>query len=256
MADLHGQRVIVLGGTSGIGLATAAAAAQAGAEVIVASSRPGSIERALTELPTDAAGHVLDLTDAVAVRAFFDGLGDIDHLVYTAGESLAISALGDLDLGAARGFFELRYFGALTAVQAATPHLRPSGSITLTTGGALDRPRPGWTVPASVIGAVDALTRALAVELAPIRVNVICPGVVRSPLWASMSDAEQDDFYQTTGAGLLTGEVGEVADIARGYLFLMTEPYATGSVVTLDGGAALVIGNEGSVGTGHPLAKV
>ncbi len=132
------------------------------------------------------------------------------------------------------------YFGALTAAQAAAPHLRPGGSITLTTGGALARPRPGWSVAASVLGAVDALTRALAVELAPLRVNAVCPGVVRSPLWNSMSENERDEFYQAVGSGLPTGRVGEASDLARGYLSLITQPYATGSVLTIDGGGALV----------------
>jgi NAD(P)-dependent dehydrogenase (short-subunit alcohol dehydrogenase family) len=238
--DLEGQQVVVLGGTSGIGLATAAAAAAAGADVTVASSRKASVERALAELPAGTAGYPVDLTDATGVRALFGDLGDIDHLIFTAGESLFISPIGPLDLGQARRFFELRYFGALTAAQAAAPHLRPGGSITLTTGAALPRPRPGWSVAASVIGAVDALTRALAVELAPLRVNAVCPGVVRSPLWNSLSDTERDEFYLTAGAGLLTGRVGEVSDIARGYLFLMTQPYATGMVLTLDGGGVLV----------------
>jgi NAD(P)-dependent dehydrogenase (short-subunit alcohol dehydrogenase family) len=238
--DLHGQRVVVLGGTSGIGLAIAAAAAEAGAGTTVVSSRKASVQRALAELPSGTAGQTVDLTDTVAVRALFDDLGDIDLLVFTAGEALVISTLGTFDLGEARRFFELRYFGALSAAQAAAPHLRPGGSITLTTGGALARPRPGWSVAASVIGAVDALTRALAIELAPLRVNAVCPGVVRSPLWASMSDAQRDDFYRTAGASLLTGAVGEVSDVARGYLFLITQPYATGTVLTLDGGYALV----------------
>jgi NAD(P)-dependent dehydrogenase (short-subunit alcohol dehydrogenase family) len=238
--DLHGQRVVVLGGTSGIGLATAAVAAASGAEVTVVSSRKASVERALAELPPGTAGHAVDLTDAASVQTFFGELGDIDHLVYTAGESLLVNTLDALDLGAARRFFDLRYFGALTAAQAAAPHLRPGGSITLTTGGALARPRPGWSVAVSVLGAVDALTRALAVELAPVRVNAVCPGVVRSPLWDSMSDNERDEFYRTVGSGLLTGRVGEVSDIARGYLSLITQPYATGSVVTPDGGSALI----------------
>jgi NAD(P)-dependent dehydrogenase (short-subunit alcohol dehydrogenase family) len=218
--DLEGQRVVVLGGTSGIGLATAAAAAAAGADITVVSDRKASVERALAELPAGTAGYPVDLTDTIAVRALFRDLGDIDHQ--------------------ARRFFELRYFGALTSAQAAAPHLRPGGSITLTTGAALPRPRAGWSVAASVIGAVDALTRALAVELAPLRVNAVCPGVVRSPLWNSMSDTERDEFYRTAGAGLLTGRVGEISDIARGYLFLITQPYATGSVLTLDGGGVLV----------------
>ncbi|MGA7420792.1 MAG: SDR family oxidoreductase [Acidimicrobiales bacterium] len=237
--DLHGQRVVVLGGTSGIGLATAAQAAVAGARVTVVSGRKASVERALAELPPGSAGHAIDLTDAASVQTFFDDLGDFDHLVYTAGESLVIGTLDALDLDAARRFFDVRYFGALAAARASAPHLRPGGSITLTTGGALARPRPGWSVAVSVLGAVDALTRALAVELAPVRVNAVCPGVVRSPLWAGMSDSERDEFYRTVGSGLLTGRVGEVSDIAHGYLSLMTQPYATGSVLTLDGGGAL-----------------
>jgi NAD(P)-dependent dehydrogenase (short-subunit alcohol dehydrogenase family) len=238
--DLRGQRVVVLGGTSGIGLATAAAAAVAGARLTVVSRRRASVERALAELPPGADGHEVDLTDAASVQTFFGDLGDIDHLVYTAGESLLVSTLDALDLGAARRFFDLRYFGALTVAQASAPHLRPGGSITLTTGGALTRPRPGWSVAVSVLGAVDALTRALAVELAPVRVNAVCPGVVRSPLWGSMSDNEREEFYRTVGSGLLTGRVGEVSDIARGYLSFMTQPYASGSVLTLDGGSALI----------------
>jgi NAD(P)-dependent dehydrogenase (short-subunit alcohol dehydrogenase family) len=237
---LHGQRVVVLGGTSGIGLATAAMAALAGAHVTVVSSRKASVERALAELPAGAAGHAVDLTDAASVHTLFGDLGDIDHLVYTAGESLLVSTLDALDLGVARRFFDLRYFGALAAAQAAAPHLRPGGSITLTTGGALARPGPGLSVVVSVLGAVDALTRALAVELAPVRVNAVCPGVTRSPLWHSMSENEREDFYRTVGSGTLTGRVGEVSDIARGYLSLITQTYATGSVLTVDGGSALV----------------
>jgi len=238
--DLHGQRVVVLGGTSGIGLATAALAAADGADVTIVSSRKASVEKALAELPPRTAGHAVDLTDAASVQTLFGNLGDIDHLIYTAGESLLVSTLAALDLGEARRFFNLRYFGALTAAQAAAPHLRPGGSITFTTGGALGRPRPGWSVAASVLGAVDALTRALAVELAPVRVNAVCPGVVRSPLWDSMSETERDEFYRTVGSGLLTGRVGEVCDIARGYLSFIRQPYATGSVLTLDGGNALI----------------
>jgi NAD(P)-dependent dehydrogenase (short-subunit alcohol dehydrogenase family) len=237
--DLREQRIVILGGTSGIGFATAAAAAAAGAHVTVVSSRESSVERALAALPTGASGHAVDLTSTSEVRDLFGGLGGIDHLVFTAGESLDVRPLHEWDLADARRFFELRYFGALTAVQAAAPYLRPIGSITLTTGGALHRPHPGWSIAASVVGAVDALTRALAVELAPIRVNAVCPGVVRSPLWGSMDETARDSFYRTVGESLLTGQVGEVNDIAQGYLFLMTQPYATGSVLTLDGGGSL-----------------
>jgi NAD(P)-dependent dehydrogenase (short-subunit alcohol dehydrogenase family) len=237
--DLEGQRVVIAGGTSGIGLATARAAARHGAEVIVVSRQQASIDRALTELPPGARGQTADLTDPALVGRLFGDLGDIDHLVFTAGEPLALMYVADLDLDKARQFFALRYFGALAAVHAAVPHLRPAGSITLTSGSAGGRPGPGWAVAASICGAVESLTRALAVELAPTRVNAVCPGVVRSPLWDSMTQASREQLYRDTAASLPVGRPGEVDDIARAYLYCLTQPFATGSIVTVDGGAAL-----------------
>jgi NAD(P)-dependent dehydrogenase (short-subunit alcohol dehydrogenase family) len=94
-------------------------------------------------------------------------------------------------------------------------------------------------VVASVCGAVESLTRALAVELAPIRVNAVCPGIVRSPLWDPMPQASRDQMYRDTAASIPAGRVGEVGDIAQAYLFCLTQPYATGTVLTIDGGFAL-----------------
>ncbi|TQM36642.1 SDR family oxidoreductase [Pseudonocardia cypriaca] len=233
--DLEGSRVVLLGGTSGIGFATAEAAAERGAEVTVVSGNPASVERALAALPTGTRGHAVDLNDPAQVQSLFAGL-DLDHLVYTAGEPLALMPVAELDLDRARAFFGLRYFGVLAAVHAAAPHIRAGGSITLTTGTASVRPGPGWSVAASICGAVEALTRTLAVELAPIRVNAVQPGVIRSPLWSGMSEAGREQMYREVGASLPAGRVGEVEDIAAGYLSLMTQPYATGTILTLDGG--------------------
>lgn len=230
---MQGQRVVVLGGTSGIGLATAVAAASAGASVTVVSSSKERVEQALSVLPVDATGSAVDLTDESAVAGLFDG--GLDHLVFTAGESLSLMPVAEVDLERATEFFRLRYFGVLTAVRAAAPHIRPGGSITLTTGVAKDRPRPGWSVASSIVGAVDALTRALAVELAPIRVNAVSPGIVRTPMWG----ADVDDYYREVAAGLPVGRVGEPADIAQAYLFCMTCGFATGTVLTVDGGSTL-----------------
>jgi NAD(P)-dependent dehydrogenase (short-subunit alcohol dehydrogenase family) len=237
--DLHGQRVVVLGGTSGIGLATARAAAGHGAEVTVVSRNKASVDRALAELPFGTRGHAVDLTNPDLVGELFDDLGSIDHLVYTAGEPLTMMTLENLDLDYARQFFGLRYFGALWAAHAAAPRLRPGGSITLTTGIAGSRPRTGWAVVASICGAIESLTRALAVELAPIRVNAVCPGVVRSPLWAPMTEASRERLYSDTAAAIPVGRVGEVDDIARAYLYCLTQPFATGSILTVDGGTIL-----------------
>jgi NAD(P)-dependent dehydrogenase (short-subunit alcohol dehydrogenase family) len=240
LMDLHGQRIVVLGGTSGIGLATAGAAARRGAEVVVVSSRQANVDRAVAELPAGSSGRAADLTDSGGVRSLFGELGAFDHLVFTAGEPLELVKLADMDMDQARQLFGLRYYGALTAVQAAVPHLRPGGSITLTSGIASHRPGPGWSLGASVCGAVEALTRALAVELAPIRVNAVAPGVVRSPLWSAMDEAEREQLYKETGAAIPAGRVGEVTDIAQAYLFCLSQPFATGTVLTVDGGAVLV----------------
>lgn len=237
--DLHDQRVVVLGGTSGLGLATAKAAARHGADVTVVSRRPASVDRALADLPPGTHGRAADLTDPAQASRLFEDLGSIDHLVFTAGEPLALMSLDMLDLDKAREFFTLRYFAALWAVHAAVPHLRPGGSITLTSGIASRRPGPGWAVAASICGAVESLTRALAVELAPIRVNAVSPGVVRSPLWASMDQADRDRLYRDTAAAIPAGRVGDVDDIAQAYLFCLTQPFATGSILTVDGGTVL-----------------
>jgi NAD(P)-dependent dehydrogenase (short-subunit alcohol dehydrogenase family) len=238
--DLRQQRVVVLGGTSGIGLATAQAAARLGAEVTVVSRRPDSVDRALAALPPGTGGQAADLADAGQVRRLFDDLGRIDHLVFTAGEPLALMTLDTLDLDKAREFFTLRYFGALQAVSAALPHLRAGGSITLTTGTASQRPGPGWAVAASICGAIESLTRALAVELAPIRVNAVGPGLVRSPLWDEMTPASRDQLYRDTAASIPAGRVGEVEDIAQAYLYCLTQRFTTGTILTIDGGSVLV----------------
>jgi NAD(P)-dependent dehydrogenase (short-subunit alcohol dehydrogenase family) len=231
---LQDQRVVILGGTSGIGLATARLAAAQGATVIVASSNPDSVKRALETLPGTASGEAVDLTDSAAVTAFFGRLEPFDHLVFTAGEALTLLDVSSMDLAQARSAFELRYFGALGAVSAAVPKIRPGGSVVLTTGAAGDRPGPGWSVAASVCGAMDSLVRALAVELAPIRVNAVKPGVVRTPLWRGGLE------YDEAARQLPVQRVGEPEDIAEAYVYLMNQGYSTGSIVSVDGGHVLV----------------
>jgi NAD(P)-dependent dehydrogenase (short-subunit alcohol dehydrogenase family) len=237
---LSSKRVVVIGGTSGIGLATARAAIQAGAELLIASDKQSSVDRALGELGAGARGQTLDVSDVSAVNSFFKEVGELDHLVYTAGESLLLMPLAKLDIDAARNFFQIRYFGALSVVAAAAPYIRAGGSITLTTGIANVRPHPGWSIGASVLGAVESLTRALAVELAPIRVNAVSPGVVRSPLWADMGEVEREQLYKSIGDSVLVGHVGETEEIANAYLYCMTQTFASGSVITVDGGTVLV----------------
>jgi NAD(P)-dependent dehydrogenase (short-subunit alcohol dehydrogenase family) len=237
---LQQSRVVVAGGTSGIGFAVAEAAARSGAEVIIASSRPERVAAALERLPQGTRGESLDFTDEEQVRAFFARIGALDHLVYTAGESLFLQTLAELSIEAARRAFEVRYWGALTAVKYAAPLVRAGGSITLTSGVASSRPLPAWTIPSSILGAIESLTRTLAVELAPLRVNAVAPGVLRTALWDNMSNADRESLYDHIAGKMLVQRVGEASDVAQAYLYLMQQGFSTGQVIVVDGGHVLV----------------
>jgi NAD(P)-dependent dehydrogenase (short-subunit alcohol dehydrogenase family) len=204
---LKGQRIVVLGGSSGIGLATAQAAACEGASVVIASSRKARIDEALATLPTGTEGHMLDLADTDQTQALFARLGQFDHLVFTAGETLQLGSLATTDVDAARRFFTLRYWGAYCAAKYGSASLRKGGSIVFTSGIAGQRPQAGWSLGASMCAAMEGLTRALAVELAPIRVNIVSPGVVRTPLWANMAEADRAALYQQTADRLPVSHV-------------------------------------------------
>jgi len=238
--SLSGKRVVILGGTSGIGFATAQAAQREGATVLVASSRQARVDRALATLAGGAEGRVVDLSNEAQLRAFFERTGPFDHLVYTAGESLQLQALDAMQIDAARGFVDVRFWGAFMAAKYGSPHIRPGGSITLTNGIAGLRPRKGWTLAASICGAMEALTRALAIELAPIRVNAVCPGLVKTELWDNMAEADRAAMYRDAGQRLPVGRVGEPDDLAQAYLYLMREGFSTGQAIVVDGGGVLV----------------
>ncbi|WP_067891930.1 SDR family oxidoreductase [Nocardia vaccinii] len=237
---LEDKRVVLLGGTAGIGLATAQAAAAAGARVVVVSSNPDNVAKASAQLPTGAQGETVDLSRESEIEALFARLGAFDHLVYTAGESLALFPLQDVAIDAAQRFFQTRFWGAYTSVKYAVPHINTGGSIVLSSGSAVQRPTPGWTVSASILGAIEALGRALAVELAPIRVNVVRPGLVRTELWREFPVDVREELFRTHGGALPVGRVGAAEDLARSYVHLMEQEYATGGVLTVDGGGLLV----------------
>src|ERR1700724_2836548 len=237
---LQDKRVIVLGGSSGIGLEVAKQAASQGASVAIASSSAERVEKAVESVGGEAQGHAVDVSDERAVATFFSNLGTFDHLVFTAGDTLHLHDLATADLQQARSAFELRYWAVLAAVKYGSRNIRKDGSVVLTTGVAGQRPQKGWVIAASVCGTIEALTRALALELAPIRVNAVSPGVVRTNLWQSMTATERERLYESVGNSLPVGRVGAPHDIAQAYLFLMQEEFSTGQTLVVDGGTVLV----------------
>lgn len=253
---LQGKRIIILGGSAGIGLAVAQRVLEEGAHVVIASHDRGRVDRAVSRLRDDVqaknaglapgtgvatvTGHTVDLRSPAETRALFDAVGAIEHLVYTAGEELLLAPLAELDLGVARRFFELRYWGALAAVQAARPHLAREGSIVLTSGAAGRRPHPGFVIGASICAAMEAVTRTLAVELAPIRVNVVTPGFVDTDLWSNIPTDARARMFRDAAAKLPVGRIGTASDLAEHYLSFMRGRYVTGQAIVVDGGGVLV----------------
>lgn len=237
---LNTSTVVVLGGTSGIGLATAKAAAARGARVVVASRSQSRVEAALAVLPQGSAGYAVDVAVASAVQQLFTEVGPFDHFVYTAADNMAMTYLKDFTAERFAEFMSLRLVAALAALRAAVEQLQPGGSVTLTSGTAAFRAGPGWVLGAMASGAIISAVRALALELAPIRVNAVAPGVVRSPLWEQMQEADRTAMYEGLRVALPLGRVAEVEDVAKAYVALMEQDYATGTVAVVDGGTLLV----------------
>ncbi len=236
---LHAKKVVIVGGTSGIGFAVAQAALDRDAEVVVASSQAAGVEAAVGRLGKGAEGFTINVTDESDVAAFFAGIGAFDHLVFTAGDWAGMgggSSLAELDLAAARAAFGVRFWGALAVVKHGHGQIAEGGSITLTDGMLAHRPRRGAPVSTAMLGAIESLTRSLAVDLAPVRVNAVCPGLVMTERSSTMSA----ELVQRFTARLPLPRGADPAEVAEAYLYLMRGGYTTGQVLKVDGGGSIV----------------
>jgi NAD(P)-dependent dehydrogenase (short-subunit alcohol dehydrogenase family) len=235
--ELSGKKVVVIGGTSGIGRAVATRAAALGADIVVASSTQAKVDAARAALPDGAVAVAVDVTDEQQVAALFAQVGSFDHLVYTAGDwgPMAGSRLVDLDLDRAGQVFAVRFWGALAAAKHAHASMRPGGSITLTDGLIAHRPRPGAAVNTAMAGAIELLVTGLAVELAPVRVNAVCPGLIATDALARIPT----ERITTMTARQAVPRAGSPDEAAEAYLYLMRGTYTTGQVIRVDGGMSL-----------------
>jgi len=229
--ELTGKKVVVIGGTSGIGRAVANRCAALGADVVVASSSPARVEAA------GAGAVVADVRDERQLAELFERVGTFDHLVYTAGDwgPMAGSRLRDLDLDRAGDVFAVRFWGALAAAKHAHPSIVPGGSITLTDGLIAHRPRPGAAVNTAMAGAVEHLVTGLAVELAPVRVNAVCPGLIDTEALGRIPP----ERITSMTARQAVPRAGTPDEAAEAYLYLMRGTYTTGQVLRVDGGMSL-----------------
>jgi NAD(P)-dependent dehydrogenase (short-subunit alcohol dehydrogenase family) len=236
---LEGQRVLVIGGSSGIGFAVARAALEHGARVTIASSSAERL-RAAVERLEGSEGAALDVTDEAAVQSFFAASGTFDHIAFTAADwgQVDHALFSDIDLAAAATLFDVRFWGALAVAKHGAKCVAPGGSITLTNGMAAHRPQKGLAISTAMAGAVEHLVKGLAAELAPVRVNGVCPGAIRTEAWDELPE-DFRRFQEARLAGQLLPRVGETAEAAEAYLYLMRGTYTTGQTLRVEGGWSL-----------------
>lgn len=242
MFKLDGQKVVIIGGTRGIGLATAAMAIDCCAEVVVASRNAKTVAEAAQAL-TKRAGRpiqsgVVDVTNRAAVDALLAEHAPIDHLCLP-GSQVYRTHFEALDEGAARTFFDQKFWGPFFAAYDARRHLRPGGSIVLYSGAASRRPLPGYVIGAAIDGAIDAVTRSLASELGRdgLRVNAISPGIIETDVTRHRRTEEEFERWRDHHARRLpVGRIGRPEECARAAIYLMTNGFVTGEVLRVDGG--------------------
>jgi NAD(P)-dependent dehydrogenase (short-subunit alcohol dehydrogenase family) len=240
--SLKNKHIVIVGGTSGIGLAVARAAIREEARITVASSNAANVDAAVQRLGGATAGVVMDVTKESSVEAVFGQLGAFDHLIFTAGDwnPARRGALAEIDLDRAHAVFAVRFWGALAVVKHARAHLSAEGSITLTDGMIAHRPRKDSSVSTAMAGAIEHLTRALSVELAPVRVNAVCPGLVRTDVWNAIPDDRREEQFRQMAQRQPLPRIGEPEEVAEAYLYLMRAGYTTGQILQVDGGGSVV----------------
>ena len=229
---LTGKKVVVVGGSSGIGFSTAELAKKEGAEVIIASHNAERLNAASAKLGVKAIPA--DVTSDKSVEDLFRVCGPVDHVVVTAAQ-LKTGPFKTVAMEDVRATLEGKLWGAWRVARSA--EIRGGGSLTLVSGFLSIRPRPNSAIVSVANGALESLTRALALELAPVRVNCVSPGIIDTPIRAALPEEARKDMLAKAAASLPVGRVGVGEDIARQILAFMTIGFATGSIVYLDGGA-------------------
>ena len=241
--NIAGHKIIVVGGTSGMGLEIARAALTRGAEVMIVGRSHERLENAAQSLnSTDRIQTmVADVTREEDVRHLFEHVGRFDHLVVTAASDLAYQPIRELELDAARRTIEAKLIAALLLAKYTAGSLNEHGSLIFTAGIAAERPLPAGYLVAAVNGALFSLTYGLAVALAPLRVNVLSPGWIDTPIWdTSALSANKATLFEQMAARLPARRIGSPADIGHAAIFLMENEFTTGTVLPVDGGHRLV----------------
>jgi len=229
---LNNSKIVVVGGSSGIGFAVAQQALSAGAEVVIASRSLERLHAAAKQLGGRVTVEQIDVSDEQAVIDFFHRVGPFDHLAATIKPQLPSGRFLENDLAAVSAAFDAKFWGQYCLAKHAVRYIRPHGSIVLTSGVASRRSYPGYSAVSAMNAATEALASAIAMELAPIRVNTVCPGFVD----ADLPIPGRVEYVRGLAPNLPLDRLGAAKEIADAYLYLFGNTYSTGSVIVVDGG--------------------
>ncbi len=236
---LEGKTVFITGGSSGMGLAAAVAVVEAGGSVCIASRSAEKLESAKNRIGKNVETFVLDVTSEEAVKALFEKTDPFDHLV-TCAAGVAFGPFLESDVAQVRAYFESKFWGQYYTVKHACKRINTGGSIVLFSGAANKKASPNMTPSAAINGAIEGLAKTLAQELAPIRVNVVSPGLIDTEMHDILPKEEKDGLFGFLSQMLPISRVGLPDDAARAVMYLLEAEYATGTVVSVDGGYSAI----------------
>lgn len=240
--ELTGKTVVIIGASSGMGRAVATEVAARDAHTIMVSRSAEKLTQAMQGIAGDIEIMAANMLDEQSMNQLFAQIGSLDHLVMTAvaDEAQLFSPLATMSTEVAQRGME-KFWGTFFAVRAAIPHMATTGSITLTSSVSIFNPSSGGlSVMSAASGAVAVFARTLAAELAPIRVNVVAPGTVNTGVWANQSASQRTSSEQWARENLPVQHMGSPEELAQAFLFLMTNTYATGVILPIDGGLSII----------------
>ena len=236
MLDFTGQKLLFIGGSSGIGFATATLATELGGQATIASRSADKVSRAAEAIGKATTGRVIDVTSNESVDNFFADGVMWDHIIVT-GSQVSILPVRKLSVESAQAAFDSKFWGFYRVARVA--NIRPRGSLSVIAGFLATRPSAERALMGAINAALENLVKGLALELKPVRVNAVSPAVVDTEMWGGTSKEQRDATFAKLAATYPAGRVGQPQEIARQLLLLAGTEYATGTVVTLDGGASL-----------------
>ncbi len=238
--EIKGSKILIVGGSSGLGLGIAKECAKNEAHVIIASRSNKKLRHSVSEIGDKTECHVVDILSKKSIITLFESIGHIDHLVVTSG-LVTGKPFDDLSEEDARSDFEINFWGKFNVTKHASKYLNKGGSITFISGAFATKPNPNVFMTSISVSAVETMAKTLAISLSPIRVNAISPYVIDTSLVGpGKASEERQEFLKSTAESLPSKCIGSPENIGDAAVFLMSNPYITGSILSIDGGFTLI----------------